>query len=411
MSTRQDGGPDTGGAADVRCIVNASNQFALECYAELARSSPGNLLFSPSSVAQTFAMVYAGAGRDTEREISEAFHFSLPLERHHSAFERLLRHSIQNEILLRTANRIWGQRGLQYLAEFFDRTERSYGARLAEVDFATRGEQVRVEINDWIAEKTQNQICDFLPPGTLRRDTRLVLTNAVHFLGRWVSEFLPDATRLAPFWAAPAQSRAVPMMRQREHFSYCETSDVQSVEMRYDLPYEYYSEVGQPGSEGVMPRSRGEFSMCVVLPRQKDGLRHVESRLSPSTLRQWLHFDLRAVDLHLPRFRFQSDFELVPTLQNLGVRSAFSENADFSRMTQNPFEVFVSAVKHRAIIRVDETGTEAAAVTAALMLAGCANIDEQPPVEFHADHPFLFLIRDCRTGLIHFLGRVVDPSD
>lgn len=410
MSTERDSGPDKNAAADVRCVVNACNQFALECYQEIARTQRGNLLFSPSSVAQTFAMLYAGASRDTEREISEAFHFSLPRERHHSAFERLWRHSIQDEILLRMANRIWGQRGLQFLPEFLHMTERCYGARLAELDFAKQGEKARVEINDWIAEKTRNQICDFLLPGILQRDTRLILTNAVYFLGRWLNEFAPAATRPAPFWTTPAESRSVPMMRQREDFSACETPDAQSLEMRYDLPYECYSEVGQPAEDDATRQSCSEFSMCVVLPREKGGLSRIESQLSLSALRRWLDFDLCPVDLQLPRFRFDTDFELVPTLQKLGVHSAFSEDADFSRMTQDRSEAFVSAVMHRAIIRVDEVGTEAAAVTVAAMRAGRANIDERPPVEFHADHPFLFLIRDRHTGLIHFLGRVVDPS-
>jgi serpin B len=399
--------------ADLARVVDKTNHFALDLYAKLNEPA-GNLFFSPSSITLALAMTVAGARGETARQMAEAVRFALPPDQLHEAFRELQASTRTGSVDLRIANRLWGQRGYHFLPEFMEITEWCYGAKLADVDFRAAPEQAREEINRWIEQQTANKITNLISPGVLNEMTRLVLANAVYFLGAWESEFKEANTKTAPFWTTPSEQSPVSMMSQTGHFMFGEFDDLQVLELPYrSRAYEMrhvktkYYEGEQPVE---IPGGGSDFSMCILLPRKIDGIKDIEARLSPATLQQWMKLRACRVEVQVPKFRVESAFSLSDALTSLGMKKAFVlGEADFSGMSDDPEGLFIGAVLHKAFVDVNEKGTEAAAATFVGMIGG-SSMRPEPPKVFRADHPFLFLIRDRETQLIHFIGRVVNPT-
>lgn len=238
--------------------------------------------------------------------------------------------------------------------------------------------------------KTQDKIKDLIQSGNLDPLTRLVLVNAIYFKGNWASPFDPAHTAEGAFVVAPDAEVRVPLMAKLQRIPYAEFEEVQIAK----LPY-----------------AGAGLSMLVVLPREKAGLAALEARLTPDVLAAWrAGLAERDVRLVLPKFKLTwGAFELNGALKALGMLDAFSDTqADFSGMDGRPAWLYIGLVLHKAFVEVNEEGTEAAAATAVVMRARAMR--PSPPVEFRADHPFLFLIQEETTGAILFLGRVADPS-
>jgi len=396
-------------SGDMADVVESCNRFAFDLHSKLA-GAPGNLFFSPSSISMALAMTLAGASEDTAEEIAELLHATLPENRFHEGFWELRNATKTGGVELKLANRLWGQTGYSFLPEFLEATERCYGARFAEVDFRNAVEEARLQINAWVEEQTAGKIKDLIPVGMLHPLTRLVLTNAIYFKGTWEYEFDETDTSEAPFWTAPGIAHPVQMMHQTEYLRYGEFNGLQVLEMPYrETQVEFRSTQAGQGEAVEIADSGSDLVMCILLPRRIDGIQEIESQLTTATFREWTTLRTCEVDASIPKFRIESKFLLNGTLELLGMRQAFSvEEADFSRMSDDPEGLFIAAAIHQAFVDVNEKGTEAAAATAVAMAAGCAE-PEQPKV-FRADHPFLFLIRDRATRLIHFFGRVVNPE-
>ncbi len=387
------GAPPTPMHPDGAAVVKGNTAFALELYARL-RERDGNLFLSPYSVSTALAMTYAGARGDTAAQMADVLHFDLKGEALHRAFgqlvERLNEQGEKGGYQLSVANALWGQKGYGFLKEFLDLTEAHYGAGLHEVDFEKGLEAARQTINAWVEEETQDKIKELIPKGALDVLTRLVLTNAIYFKGDWASPFEEEETKDEPFTLLDGQKLDVPMMHQTEKFGYAEDEGLQVLE----LPY-----VGK------------ELSMVVLLPKSADGLADLEKSLTAENLEKWLAgLRRRNVVVALPRFKVTCGFALGKALKSMGMTDAFSPAAaDFSGMNGGKEPLWIGAVIHKAFVEVNEEGTEAAAATAVMMVGGMAR--PEPTPVFRADHPFLFLIRDTRTGSILFLGRVANPVE
>jgi serpin B len=270
-------------------------------------------------------------------------------------------------------------------------------------------EEVRSQINEWVEKQTAGKIKDLVRAGMLDAMSRLVLTNVIYFRGSWEHEFIENATNEAPFWTAPNEQHSIPMMRQTANFSYGEFDDLQVLEMPYrSASHELWplQDKERLMQAAEIPGGGSELAMMILLPRRIDGLKEIEARSPPSMLRNRMNLQSCQVEAQIPKFRIGSSFMLSESLQSMGIRRAFSmEDADFSRMADDPTGLYISAAVHKAFVDVNEKGTEAAAATAMVMRPGCA-MRQDPPKTFRADHPFLFLIRDRNTRLIHFMGRM-----
>ena len=382
-------------AADQAAVVQGNNAFAVELYSQL-RNQPGNLFFSPESISTALAMTYAGARGDTAAQMAKTLHFTLPPERLHPAMGALLANlnATHTVYQLRVANALWAQQGYVFLDDFLKLTKSDYGAGFNQVDFKGATEAARLTINQWVEQKTDNKIKNLLQPGVLTPDTQLVLTNAIYFKGDWQKPFYKDATEDGDFHLTPAQNVKTPLMHHGGEYNYFDGGTFQALE----IPYK-----------------SGDLSMIVFLPKDLSGLSALEQSLTASNTQQWLS-QLRPaseVILTFPKFKLTQQVELQKTLGAMGMPLAFDPfAADFSGMTGQR-DLCISAVIHKAFVDVNEEGTEAAAATAVVMKPTTArrpDREEPPPIIFRADHPFVFLIRDNRSGGILFMGRVIDPT-
>ena len=382
------------GSAEKDILVQDNTAFAVELYRRLS-DAEGNLFFSPYSVSTALAMTYAGARENTEGEMMQALCFSLWQEELHPVFAELeadlARAQAQGGVTLHGANSLWPHANYPFLEEFLTLLQKHYGVSITPVNYGD-AEAARETINGWVEQKTKEKIRELIPQGILNALTRLVLVNAVYFKGDWRSGFQPDRTEEAPFYTAPDSTVRAPMMRQLQTFGYAEDDDLQILE----LPY------------------AGEnFSMIILLPREKDGLERLEKKLNLTNLGRWRNrIDTRRVEVFLPKFKTTSMFRLDDTLKAMGMNDAFDERrADFSGMDGKGL-LYLTAVLHKAFVDVSEEGTEAAAATGAvvgLKMSAPSGSPPPPPV-FRADRPFLFLIQENETASILFMGRVVDPT-
>jgi len=391
------------GQTDEQVVVQGNNKFALALWAKL-RVREGNLFFSPYSISTALAMTYAGARGPTEAQMARVLHFptspnketapptAWEAMRFHTTYGRLIKQfnsrGQKHTYELVVANALWGQKGYEFLTGFAELINDKYGGELNAVDFVTDPETARQTINAWVGKKTKDKIKDLIARGVLDQMTRLVLTNAIYFKGTWARQFNKDKTKESPFTLVGGQKVDVEMMNQTALFGYMETEDFQGLEMLY---------------------ADGDLSMIIFLPKRIDGLADFEKTLTAERLSRWLaRFSKREVIVSIPKFKMTSQFSLSSVLKSMGMTTAFVPGvADFSGMNGKR-DLFISAVIHKAYVEVNEEGTEAAAATAVTMKITIA--EPLPMPVFRADHPFLFLIRDNRSGSILFIGRVANPK-
>lgn len=380
-------------------LLIGNTEFTFYMYHQLAGSEKGNFLYSPYSISLALAMTYAGARGETENQMSQTLQFTLPQDLLHPAFNRLdlilASRSAPDEwdetegFKLNIANSIWGQNGYNFKPEFLDILAENYGAGLRLTNFAKSPDEARVTINEWVEEQTEDRIKDLLAPGTVDVLTRMILVNAIYFNAAWAFPFEEDYTEDDFFYPLDGGPVEVPMMYQTERFRI----NIEAGYSAIQLPYE-----------------RWELGMVIMMPDEgrfeefEDSLDVEKVQDIIDGLSSW------EVRLTMPKFTYESGFNLKDTLSAMGMPVAFEPyNADFSGM-DGTRELYIFDVIHKAFIKVDEEGTEAAAATAVIMEMTSAEMDEPEPILLSIDRPFIYLIRDIRTGSILFVGRVMNPQ-
>ncbi|MGA3066394.1 MAG: serpin family protein [Tepidisphaeraceae bacterium] len=370
-------------------LPQSINQFAFELYPHTGPPD-ANLIFSPFSIHLALEMTTAGAAGDTLTQMQSVLH--LTADSTSASAGRLmdrLQSAGENSIpILKVASAIWAQQGVQWNPDFFQTVQTDFRGQAETVDFQDPS-RARSTINDWVAAQTDGKILNLLPLDAIQPHvTKLILTNAVYFKGDWADPFEAARTATGPFHV-PARTDPVQtaIMHQTSSLPYMETDSFQAIEMPY---------VG------------GSLSMLILLPKGLDGLSKLEANLNEKMLAD---VDQRStpqrVAISLPKFKFRQTIDLVPALKILGMDKPFDPHqANFSGMDSSR-DLYISGAVHQAYVEVNEEGTEAAAATGITM--GITAMPAMPPEIFNADHPFLFLIRDRATGLVLFLGRVMNP--
>ncbi|HAR95700.1 MAG TPA: serpin family protein [Deltaproteobacteria bacterium] len=362
-------------------LAKGNNEFAVKLYRELG-SREGNVFFSPYSVSSALGMTYAGARERTAKEIREALSFQFDSPELNAAFKsmniQLRNTAAKNGQKLNIANGLCITGGSP---------SKEYKAILREYYEAEIFSGGLEKINGWVKIKTEGKIEKILEK--LSPNSMFVLLNAVYFKGIWANKFEKSVTRDAAFTLSPGKKVTVPFMYQEKDFKILTESDFQAL----SLPYK-----------------GNDLSMVILLPKAADGLASLERRLTDSNIKAWLaRLDAEQpdnVELYLPRFSFGTDYDLVPATMKLGMVDAFGSSADFTGMGFKVGDLWIAQIKHKAFIEVNEEGTEAAAATAVEMETKGMRYS----TVFRADHPFVFLIRDHRTGTILFMGRMADPK-
>ncbi len=366
-----------------------NNEFVAKMYGKLRRTK-GNLFISPLSIRTACAMAYGGAKNKTATQMAKALSYRFADEQLHAtmctAAHELTRE--QEGVSVSLANALWRQKEFAVLDSYVELNRSFYNAQQYEVDFKTATEAARQTINQKIEEQTKGKVVECIPKTGVTADTKLVLTNAIHFKGTWLTQFDATQTQTQPFFITPKKKVDVPLMAVKSRFRYREVDDLQLIE----LPY-----------------AGKAFSMVVILPTKPNGLKKLERSLSAEKLAEWqTSMYKRPLQLYLPKFTITWGTEdLSKQLIQLGMKDAFkSHKADFSGITGQK-GLFIDGVFHKTLIEVTEQGTEAAGATAVAMRKGGP---PEPPPTFRADRPFLFIIKDTITGAILFIGRLTDPT-
>ena len=361
-------------------------EFPIAMLKRLASESQGNVFYSPLSLSMAMGMTYAGSGGATKEQIARVFHFPLQDDTMHTALGNSLMRINSlggNGVEIRMVNQLWADSQYEFLKPYLKGVEAAYHAPVKTMPFRMKPSQSREEINKWVANRTNGRIEDLLPNDAITSLTALILTNAVYFSAPWANRFDPDATTQDTFYPSPQRQLQCSMMHRSGKYNLHVGCSFQTLE----LPY-----------------AGNKFSMVIILPNEGVLLQGVVDSLTPTGLGYMLDNLVQAdVNISLPRFKLLHEYNMRKTLTEMGMPIAFSDEADFTRMSAAS-DLKISNVFHKAFVEVSEEGTEAAAATAVVIMRKSAAI----PHDFIVNRPFIFLIREMETGIILFMGRVVE---
>lgn len=357
--------------------------FSLALHRTAAAPPSRSFCWSPYSVASALGLAAAATGGQTRGELLAALRAEDPPRALLSGAAELDGSGAPEPPVLAVANTLWAHEQLQVRESFRTELAEWPGGAVRTAPFRTDPEGVRQRINADVAETTRDLIPELLDPGAVDPDTVAALVNALYLKVSWREAFDPQATAQQPF-RTPSGEREVPTMTATRRMGHAAAEGWQAVSL--------------PAAGGV--------EAVVLLP---DGdLEQAEPALDAAALERLLDgMQQQRVELHLPRFEATGEAELTGPLGALGVRSVFTGGADFSPLAAEPLEI--STIVHQAVLRVDESGLEGAAATAAMMRL-TAIVQEPEPIVVRVDRPFLFLVRHRATGALYFLARVVDPA-
>lgn len=377
---------------DLGAVVDGHNALTWELYGEVAAGESGNVFFSPFSLTAALGMVLAGAEGVSEDELSDLLRVDVDEASWHHELGALLRDlngDFGRGYTLHVANRLFGQDGYPWEPDFLAVCDTDYDAPLDSWPFDTDPEGGRALVNGWVADQTASRIPELLPAGSVSENTRLVLANAIYFLADWAEAFDEEDTRDRPFRRSDGSTVDVPIMYRTDDLRVRTSWNHADGPTLVRLPYQ-----------------DDELSMILVIPDTHDGLPALEAGLDAATFDGWVQEMSRMeVAVGLPRLHIEWELELSDVVRALGAPSLFdSTTADLTGLASTDDSLFVSGLYHKAFVKVDEAGTEAAAATGAVISL------DSGPVPAIADRPFLFVIRDDLTGTLLFVGRVTDPS-
>ncbi len=368
-------------------LKNGINEFSMNMYSALPADK--NIFYSPYSIASALSMLDVGAGGATKNELENALGIT-DLDEWNDEMKAYLSKDWSQNTFVNTANSIWMNKGTTWAAninsDFLTPAKDYYSGEVYEADFDGQADKVVQNVNNWVSDNTNKMIPEILkdiPGGTV-----MMLINAVYFEGKWDTPFTEDQTFQGSFYGTDKESVVDMMHLYGEHFAYMDNGEIKGIVLPYD------------GDNVVMK---------VFLPTSDDGdinelfdkLSNEEKQKLISSLDDASNVEIDT--LQLPKFTDEQRIDgLDDILKNMGIQSAYSESADFSKIADG---IAVSSVNHRAKVIVDENGTKAAAETD-IMIKETAMMPSEETYNFIVDKPFVYVIEDQSTGMILFMGRV-----
>ena len=366
----------------VEKVAGSYNAFGLKLLAQTRQSVPGkNVFLSPAGLAFALSMAANGAQGETLRQMMAALQQEAGAPDLNQANQALLNHlsKLDAKIKLEIANSLWTAQDAKIKPAFLDVSRQFYQAEVASVDF--RNPATAQKINAWCSHHTHGKIPKMVEPPL--DDNRLIILDAIYFKGDWTVPFNKKLTRDLPFTLGNGQTVTHPRMSRTGKFEYYEDDVFQAVR----LPY-----------------AGRDVSMYVFLPKQS-----LDEFLQNLTMENWEQWTLQLHStkgtVELPRFKLENEFDLKEVLKSLGMPVAFTRQANFHGISDEP--LYIGWVKQKTYVDVNEEGTEAAAVTGVGITALAAR--QEPPFQMVVDRPFFLAIRDNQSGAVLFLGAILDP--
>ncbi len=376
---------------NVSQLVSASNRFGFNLFRQIQtqqESENQNIVISPNSVAIALAMIRNGTGGETLTEINTALGLDqLATAKVDPSYAKLIEtlKTADADVELAIANSLWVNQNIALKQQFVNNAQDFYQAKVSNLDFADSS--VKRRINQWVAKNTAQKIPEIVD--SVYPEDALYLINAVYFKGSWANKFDADATTEQPFYVKPGKTKPMATMSQTGDYRYYVNEQFQAIRLPYG--------------------KKAELGMYIFLPQESSSLEQFNQQLNLDNWREWLsQMRSQSGNISLPKFKLEYDTELKDVLASLGMQQMFiPSQADFSAMTDT--SVAIDTVKHKAVIEVNEEGTEAAGVTSIGIRITSATPETQP-FNMNVNRPFFFAIRDDITETILFMGKVSAPE-
>jgi len=371
-------------------LKESSNQFGLTLFGKIAETEANeNTFISPLSVSMALGMTYNGADSTTLEAMHETLGYGdLTIQEVNESYLSLitLLTDIDPDVIFDIANSIWCREGFYVENSFISTNQNYFDALVQSLDFS-RSDAADI-INTWVSNNTNGKIEEIVTP-PIDISTIMFLINAIYFNGNWTYEFDPENTVTAPFFLTDNSQIDCRMMSYKCDHPYFANDQFQAV----DLPY-----------------GNGNFRMMIILPYSNIDIDGFIADIDNTAWNTWLNqLEKTEINLYLPKFKLEYKNELNNELSAMGMEIAFDPtNADFSGINPD-IQLYISKVKHKTFIDVNEEGTEAAAVTSVeIDFTSIGDGDLTPTMR--VDHPFIFAIHEINTGTILFIGKIVKPE-
>ena len=366
-------------------LINNINQFSFQIYDKIDKGN-NNIIFSGYSISNALSVIYAGAKGKTATEFESILNNNKKQDIH--KFYKSLNEdlSLNREVELLTANALWLQKSYKYEKQYEDIIVKNYNAEINKASFNNqKGRKKAIkEINVWVKEKTKDNITDFIKPNMLSESSVLVIINAIYFNSLWDKAFLKEKTKKNYFYTLKDDSVKTNFLNNNLSINYFEDKKAKVIE----IPYK-----------------NNKASIVLMLPNNNylKFINEVDINYYKQSL---TNFKKRTVNISIPKFKLEADYNLSKILKKLGLELAFKSKADFSNITGEK-DIHISKIIHKSVIELSEKGTEASSSTA-ILTTRSTNISNKAK-NFIANHPFVFFIKDNATNLILFTGVMNNP--
>lgn len=343
-----------------------------------------NWLVSPFSLQCALGMLSNGAAEDTRDEILHTLGLSqYSQEEVNAYFKKLIEglHTVNSAITVKTANSVWGNAGVPLKEDFQKTNIENYAATVSQLDFSDPSAVDK--INAWCNQTTEGLIPAILDE--VNPTATVYLLNSLYFKARWESEFSPEKTQEGNFTTSSGKVIKAHFMQAKRMAAYVKNEWFTSTSLSYQ---------------------NDSYVMRLILPQPEISIDQVLQALSESDGNLWKNVVLADINLKIPRFTLENKMDLIPVLQTLGMNKAFTNEADFSSMSD--VATYISLVQQATRLKVDEEGSEGAAVT--VIEGDLMSPLPEEEVDFFLDRPFLFQIIEPSTGTVLFMGQVGSPA-
>jgi serine protease inhibitor len=375
--------------AEETTLISSDNRFGIKLFKNLiASSGDSNVIVSPLSISMALGMTLNGAAGETRTAMEKTLELEgLTQEQINESYRSLINLllGMDPQVIFKIANSIWYREGLVFKQNFIDLNKKYFSAQVQGLNFSDPN-SVSI-INSWVNDNTGGKIKEIIK--NIAPENIMFLINAIYFKGIWTYQFDPELTLSATFYTPAGNEFPCDMMQQAGDFAYLETDEFQAV----DLPY-----------------GAGDFRMAIFLPKHNQNINSLIAGMDNETLSNWLQqFSDKNGILELPRFKLSYEKKLNELLCLLGMEIAFDDwRADFTNLYAGPGNAYISEVRHKTFIQLDEEGTEAAAVTSVTI--SYTSVGGSDNFYMRVDRPFLFIIHDAWSNSILFIGKITEPE-
>ena len=374
-------------------IVESNNSFTFDVMRNINKGDTSkdgeNIFVSPFSIYDALAMAYDGAAKKTAKEMRSVMKFKKDQTESHNEFVKLLNDYKSDKSVFTITNAAVAQKNYNFLDSYM-KCLKDFDATISQADFSKeeeRSETVK-KVNSWVSKNTNNKITDLISKNDINELTRLILLNAIYFNASWEKEFKADKTRQMTFYGKNSVEYVTDFMNGTQNVAISESNDAQMVKIDYE---------------------NKKASMFIIMPKENIDIDKYISELDNQKFAS-LEKSLQTfkADVSMPKFKIESRYEMKKVLIEMGIKAAFSNSADFSKMNSKS-NLLIDEIIHKSFIEASEKGTEAAAATAVIVREKTAIIKDNPKLLIN--RPFIFVIKESKNNAILFIGKYVKPEN